>query len=70
MEKMAPDQLENVDVMTKIPPSIQFSNVIKEGTEISRGKLPQMPEKSALMFHDNFYPKPQKGLKCWNIFRD
>ena len=32
---------------------------IREVSEISQDKLSPMPEKSALIFHHNFYPKPK-----------
>ena len=40
------------------------SNVtVGEGIEISHGKLPLMPEKSAFVFHHNFYPKHEVDLE-------
>ena len=50
---------ENVGKMTEIPPSIQCFEAVKEVTEISHEKLPPILEKSAFMFHHNFYPKPK-----------
>ena len=46
-EKSLSDQLENV----------------REIAEVSQDKLPPMPEKSAFMFHHNFYPKPKVKLE-------
>ena len=53
MEKMPPDQQENVDRMTEVPPSKQYSDTVKEVTEMLYEELPLMPEKSAFMFHHN-----------------
>ena len=36
---------------------------IEDVIEISHDKLPSMPEKSAFMFHHNFYPKPKVDLE-------
>ena len=41
--------------MTEVPPSIQHFNAVKKLTEIHHDHLPPMPEKSAFMFHLNFY---------------
>ena len=38
---------------------IEQPDFITKVTEISHEKLLPMPEKSALMFHHTFYPKPQ-----------
>ena len=38
--------------------------------KISHDKLPQMPEKSAFMFHDNFYPKLQIDLEDIDITQE
>ena len=35
----------------------------REVSKISQDKLPPIPEKSAFMFHHNFYPKPKIDLK-------
>ena len=33
---------------------------IGEISEVSQDKLPLMPDKSAFMFHHNFYPEPKE----------
>ena len=50
-----PNQQQSVERMTKIPPSIQYSDAVKEVTEVSHEKLPPMPDKSAFIFHTVCY---------------
>ena len=38
--------------------------------EISHDKLQQMPEKSAFMFHHNFYPKPKIDLEDTEVSQE
>ena len=54
--KSPPDQQETVGKMTEIQSPTPSFNTVGEVTEISHEKLPPMPEKSAFMFHCNFYP--------------
>ena len=37
---------------------------------MSQDKLPHMPEKSALMFHHTFHPKPKIGIEDDKILED
>ena len=58
-----PQQIRKCRKITKIPPSIQHSDAVKEVAETSHGPLPPMPRKSAFIFHHNFYPKSKIDLK-------
>ena len=42
-------------------------NTVEEVMEISHDKIPPMPEKSAFMFHHNFYPNLKVELKDTDI---
>ena len=56
--------------MTEIQSLTPSFDTVMEVTEISHEKLPPMPEKSAFMFHHNFYPKPKVDLKDAEISKE
>ena len=49
--------------MTDIQSPTPSFNTVGEVTERSHEELLPMPEKSAFIFHHNFYPKPKIDLK-------
>ena len=49
---------------------VEQSDYITEVTEILHEKLPPMPEKSAFMFHQTFYPKRKMDLDNSTIFKE
>ena len=53
--------------VTKTQPPVTSTNTVEEVMEISHDKSSPMPDKSAFIFHHNFYPKPEVDLKDVDI---